>query len=232
MENKEAMVVDERVSQETTRIMAQNFWTGVIVLLVLLAIKVVQAVTGGAWIAVLPESVTLVTGVVSLLVQRTRRGLWGPKDERTAAESVEVLHNAWRHMVAVLCACILVMILMGVDKDTYQVTILFNVVVVSLQERRLVKAGVFHQQGGNITKKGAVKMILSVGVFGVAAVAFGSLLQGEMAPWWVFVLSPVLFMIIGAITAGVTWVQEIVSEQNADEAVKAAEKQVDGDDKA
>lgn len=50
-----------------------------------------------------------------------------------------------------------------------------------------------------------------------------------MAPWWAFVLSPVLFMICGAIAAGVTWVQEVVSEMNADEAVKAAEKQEDSD---
>lgn len=220
---------DERVEQETVRILAQNYWTSVIVLMVLLGLKIVWAVTGGAWIAVLPESATLVAGIVSLLAQRTKRGLWGPEDERTAAESTEALRTAWQHMVEVLIACILVMILLGVDRDAYQVTVLFNAVVFGLQDRRLVKRGVYHQQGGNITKKSALMTILSAGAFGLIAVLAGSLLQGEMAPWWGFVLAPVVLMIFGAIAAGGTWVQEIVSEQNADEAVKAAEKQEDSD---
>lgn len=231
MENKAAMVVDERVEQETARIMAKNFWTGAIVLAVLLAVKIVMAVRGTAWVCVLPESAALAAGFIALLIQWTKRGLWGPKDERTLGESIAALRTAWQAMVGALCCVILVMIPLDVDKDAYQLTILFNVVVFGLQERRMVKAGVFHQQGENITRKSAVKMIAGVGVFGVAAVAISSLLKGEMAPWWAFVLAPVLLMLLGALAAGSTWVQEIVSEQNADEAVKAAERE-DGNEGA
>lgn len=215
---------DERVEQETAQIMTKNFWTGAIVLAALLVVKIIMAVRGTAWVCVLPEVTILATGFASLLIQWTKRGLWGPKDERTQAESAKVLYSAWQHMVGAFEVIILAMLLLDVDKDAYVLTLLFNVVTFILQERRLVKAGVYHQQIEPITKKNVLKTSVFVGVFGVAVVAIGCLLKGEMAPWWVLVLSAVLFMLLGAITAGVTWVQEIVSEQNADKEVMAAEE--------
>lgn len=227
-------VADERVTQETTKIMAQNFWTETIALAALLAVKIVMAVRGDAWIGLLPELVTLAVGFVSLLIQWTKRGLWGAKDERTRGEAVAALYMAWRHMVAVLCGSLFVMIVMGVEKEACYLTILVDGLVFGLQERRMVKAGIYHEQGEQTTGKSVAKEIVSIGVFGLVAVPLGSLLKGEMAPWWVFVLSPVVFMIFGLFAVGSTWVHELVSEQNADEAVQAAERRAEGsgDDEA
>lgn len=125
-------------------------------------------------------------------------------------------------MSAVVCC--LMLLLLRVDREAYMLTFLCQGIVSSRYDKRLVKAGVFHQQGQRMTKKTVLKTAGSCVLLTAAILLAATVLNGEPLPVGSYIVAAVIFAVTGALAIGWQWVQELVSEQNADDQLKAAEE--------
>lgn len=126
-------IVDERVKQESHRLLAKNFRGAALLLAILLAVKAVGLLLGLPWYALLPEAAGLFCGAVVWLVWMCARGLWGAADERISRERERCLSISWTVMHC--AALVLSTVMMLFDRENSTVYVLTGLAMTLIMYR-------------------------------------------------------------------------------------------------
>lgn len=225
MKNDVRPIADERVTQESTGVMAKNFRAGVLLLAALLAVKAAGVLAGLPWYALLPEAAGLLCGGMTCVIWLTARGLRGATDERIAAERARCLSASWTvlHCVALLTATALLF----ATRDIAWLLLLTMLAMTLLQYLtmgRMTRRGLYGEgrRGGIWTRV----LIITVAVLLLAPGMMwimGTLRQQTFSPWVYAVLEAIL---LGACLLGGVLAQEMSrrSGRNADAQLLEAEE--------
>lgn len=217
-------IVDERVQQESHRVMAKNFRSAAGLLVLLLVVKAAGMLLGLPWYVLLPEACGLLCGMGVWAVWMSVRGLWGEADERVARERETCMSVSW---TVLHCTALLVCTaLMFVDQDNnlfYVLTTLAMTLIMYTTMGRMTKGGLYAAPQG---KKIWPRVLCVTGIALVQAPVMMWLLgviRQETYPTWMYILVEGI-MLVSCLLGGVlasTMVKR--SNANAEKQLKAAE---------
>lgn len=189
-------IVDERVKQESHRVMAKNFRVTMMLLALLLLTKTVGVVCGLPWYVLLPEACGLISGVAVWGVWMSVRGLWGQADERIASEKEVCLSTSWTvvHCVALLVCTVLLMLGKG-NGTVNSLTALALTVIMFITMGRLTRGGLMGERDGSTVWKRVLPVTAGVLALTPALMWLMCTLRQVTCTLWMYVLVEVVMLI-------------------------------------
>ena len=219
-----ATMHDERITQESTRIMSENFRFAMLLLAVLLLLKAGCLLAGLPWYLLLPEASGLLTGGMVCIVWMTVRGLWGLADERISGERAQCLSTSWTaaHCAALLTATVL---LLADDSHSmlYVLTMLAMTLLQYLTMGRMTRGGLFSRPRSSVWRR-LLPIMAAVMILSPGGLALMGKLRAQTYPVWVYVVLEGI--LLAACLLGGVLAQAMVkqSERNTQEQLRQAEE--------
>lgn len=224
MKEHEKPAMDERVEQETHRVMAKSFRNAMLLLTLLLLLKAAGTLAGLPWYGLLPEMAGLLAGGATCVAWMTLRGLWGVADERIAGERAQCLSTSWTaaHCSTLLTATALLL----ADHShsmLYVLTMLAMTLIQYLTMGRMTRGGLYGGQRSSVWMRllpiMAAVMIIAPGMMAL----LGTLRQRTFSVWVYVALEAILLascLLGGALAQAMTK----RSERSAQERLNQAEE--------
>lgn len=218
-------VMDERVREESARILAKNFRMAVLLLAALLAVKAAGMLAGLPWYALLPEAAGIICGGMTCVIWLTARSLWGAADERIAGERARCLSASWTvmHCTALLTATALLFVVRDFSW-LFVVTMLAMMLLQYLTMGRMTRRGLYGDgRCGGIWPR-MLMITAAVLVLAPGMMWLMGRLRGQNFGAWVYAVLEVI--LLGACLLGGVLAQEMTrrSGRNADAQLQEAEE--------
>ncbi len=214
-------IADERVMQESHRVLAKNFRSAVWMLVLLLVVKAVGVLIDLPWYVLLPEAAGLVCGTAVWLVWMCIRGLWGAADERISSERERCMSTSWTvaHCTALLASAAL-MLFDRENSTVYMLTALAMTLIMYCTMSRMANKGLYVARSGQKTwpwvlRITAVTLVLCPVMMGM----MGKIRQETYSLWMYILLEGI---ILAACLLGGVLAQSMMKRSNAN-----AEKQLE-----